>query len=234
MVKIHTKKNIRVLVVDDEEDILELVGYNLSKEGYSVHAVTTGEEAIAYAKKNGPDLIVLDLMLPGLDGLEVCKELKKDEVCSKIPIVMLTAKGEDADIVAGLELGADDYITKPFRPTVLVARLRTVLRRYKNVDKEPSSKIDIHNIQIDFSKYEVLANNRKISLTKTEFEILCLFAKRPGRVFTRDQIIDKVKGEDYPSTDRSVDVQIAALRRKLGQPGKCIETVHGVGYRFKE
>ena len=227
------KKNI--LVVDDEEDILELLRYNLSKEGFVVDCVSSGEEAIEHIKRNPVALMILDLMLPGIDGLEVCRQLKRDDKYYRIPIIMLTAKGEDSDIVAGLELGADDYITKPFRPRVVIARVRSVLRRYKQIEESSKDKIvNIHNIEIHPDRYEVLVGKNPVNLTKTEFTVLHFLAKRPGRVYTRDQIIDKVKGEDYPVTDRSVDVQIVGLRRKLGPYGKYIETVRGIGYRFRE
>lgn len=224
----------RILVVDDEEDIIELVRYNLAKEGYKVIGVTTGEQAISKARTELPDLIVLDLMLPGVDGLEVCKILKANEKTAHIPIIMLTAKGDESDIVTGLELGADDYITKPFSPKVLVARIRTVLRRKRVREKEEMTTVKIHDLLIDPLRHEVLVKNKPVELSATEFRILYYLAQHPGWVFTRGQIINAVKGEDYPVTDRSVDVQIVNLRKKLGRAGEYIETVRGVGYRFKE
>jgi len=224
----------KILVVDDEEDILELVRYNLAKEGYQVHAAATGELAVAQSKSINPDLIILDLMLPGMDGLEVARVLKQDPGTRHIPIVMLTAKGDDADIVAGLELGAEDYITKPFSPRVLVARVRAVLRRGKRTAMPGEDIIKIHELAINPFRHEVLVKNKPVELTATEFKILQLLAARPGWVFTRNQIINQVKGEDYPVTDRSVDVQIVGLRKKLAAAGSYIETIHGVGYRFKE
>jgi two-component system phosphate regulon response regulator PhoB len=226
--------NEKIIVVDDEEDILELLKYNLNKEGYESICVTTGEDAVARARSEVPDLIILDLMLPGVDGLEVCKILKNDPKTSGVPILMLTAKGEDADIVTGLELGADDYVTKPFSPRVLLARVKAVLRRGKDKPPDESELTKIRDLVIRPGRYEVLAKGKPVKLTLSEFGILCLLAKRPGRVFTRDQIIDAVKGEDYAVTDRSVDVQIAGLRKKLGSRGRYIETVRGVGYRFKD
>lgn len=222
----------KILVVDDEEDILKLLDYNLSKEGYKVMCVSSGEEALSRTDKY--DVIILDLMLPGIDGLEVCKKLRSDERTSKVPIVMLTAKGEDADIVAGLELGADDYITKPFSPRVLVARIRNVLRRDKKKGTGTETVIKAHDMFIDPSRHEVLVKGKRIELTATEFGLLSFLARRPGWVFTRNQIIDGVKGAGHSVTDRSVDVQIVGLRKKLGPAGKYIETVHGVGYRFME
>jgi len=223
----------RILVVDDEEDILELVRYNLAKEGFEIETVTTGEAALAKAQSARPELVILDLMLPGIDGLEVCRTLKNKPDTADIPVLMLTAKGEDADIVAGLELGADDYVTKPFSPRVLLARVRAVLRRGKKAPAE-GEVIRIHDLVIDPSRFEVRVAKKAVALTATEFKFLQLLAARPGWVFTRNQIISQVKGEDYPVTDRAVDVQIVGLRKKLGAAGRYIETVHGVGYRFKE
>jgi len=224
----------KVLAVDDEEDILELVRYNLSTEGYEVTAVTSGEEGLRHAREKRPDLIVLDLMLSGMDGLEVYKLLNGDPKTRDIPVVMLTAKGEEADIVTGLELGADDYITKPFSPRVLQARVRAVLRRVQNVPADETAVVKIHELLIHPGRHEVLVDGESVQLTFTEFRILYFLASRPGWVFTRYQIVDAVKGGNYAVTDRSVDVQIVALRKKLGRYGKYIETVRGVGYRFKE
>jgi two-component system alkaline phosphatase synthesis response regulator PhoP len=223
-----------ILVVDDEEDILELVDYNLSKEGYVVTCVASGEEALKVAKAKAPDLIVLDLMLPGIDGLSVCRILKGDAATRKIPIVMLTAKGDEADVVAGLEVGADDYITKPFSPKVLVARVRAVLRREAREPTEETSAVKRHDLTIHPGRHEVTVKGEPVELTATEFRILHYLARRPGWVFTRSQIIEEVHGEDTFITDRSVDVQIAGLRKKLGVAGEYIETVRGVGYRFRE
>jgi len=223
-----------ILIVEDEEDIQELVRYNLSKEGYRVTTVSTGEEGFRAAKNNPPDFVLLDLMLPGLDGLEVCRLLKGDSKSAHIPIVMLTAKGEEADIVTGLELGADDYVTKPFSPRVLIARLRAVLRRKGRDMATESSPVKVHDLVIHPGRHEVLLRGKPVELTYTEFKLLHLLAKRPGWVYTRQQIVDAVKGEDYPVTDRSVDVQVVGLRKKLGDAGSYIETVRGVGYRFKE
>ncbi len=224
-----------ILVVDDEEDLLELVAYNLRREGYGVDCVTTGETALRAARSKRVDLIILDLMLPGADGLEVCRALRGDPQTRDISIVMLTAKGDEADIVAGIELGADDYITKPFSPRVLLARIRAVLRRRsQSAPLDDSALIRIHQLEIDPIRHEVKAENDKLDLTITEFRVLSWLARHPGRVFTRQQIIDAVRGDDYPVTERSVDVQVVALRRKLGPCGDYIETIRGVGYRFKE
>ncbi len=224
----------KILVVDDEEDILELLKFNLSREGYQVLCAVSGEQALRLVRSENPDLIMLDLMLPGIDGLEVTRRLKNDPDTKNLPIVMLTAKGEEADIVTGLELGADDYITKPFSPRILIARIRAVLRRRIKGQTEETSVLRIHDLEIDPGRHEVLVNEKPVQLTFTEFGILNYLARRPGWVFTRFQIVEAVRGEDHPVTDRSVDVQIVGLRKKLGPAGKYIETVRGVGYRFKE
>jgi len=223
-----------ILVVDDEEDILELVRFNLAREGYQVICATTGEESSKIAQEKHLDLIILDLMLPGIDGLEAAKRLKEDPKTRDIPILMLTAKGEEADVVLGLELGADDYVTKPFSPRILAARIRAILRRKSPAPIHNEEVVEIRNIVIHPGRREVLVDSRPVELTYTEFSILHYLAKHPGWVYTRGQIVDAVHGDDYPVTDRSVDVQIVGLRKKLGDAGSYIETVRGVGYRFKE
>ncbi len=227
-------KKPTILLVDDEEDIIELLRYNLSREGFAIEKAATGEAALDKAASRRLDLIILDLMLPGIDGLDVTRKLKSDGRTREIPIIMLTAKGEEADIVAGLELGADDYVTKPFSPRVLVARVKTVLRRKSDDRSEEEKIIRIHNLLIHPGRRSVVLGGVPLDLTYTEFQVLSYLAKRPGWVATRTQIVDAVKGEDYAVTDRSVDVQIVGLRKKLGPSGKYIETVRGVGYRFKE
>ncbi len=224
----------KILIVDDEKDILELIGYNLEREGYKIIKALSGEKALRSSRLEIPDLIVLDLMLPGIDGLEVARRLKQDSKTINIPIVLLTAKGEEADIVTGLELGADDYITKPFSPRILLARIRAVLRRQHEETVDLQAVIHIHDLEIHQGRRSVLAKGNPVELTFTEFQILFLLAGKPGWVFTRFQIVDAIRGDDYPVTDRSVDVQIAGLRKKLGPSGKYIETVRGVGYRFKD
>lgn len=226
--------NNTILAVEDEEDLLELVSVNLLKEGYQVTGATTGEEALRLARSLSPDLIILDLMLPGIDGLDVCRILKHDLAMRHIPIIMLTARGGESDIVAGLELGADDYVTKPFSPKVLMARVRAALRRQEAPAMSDSATINIHNLIIDPGRHKVIADNQPVDLTFTEFRILHLLTRRPGWVFTRYQIVDLVRGEDYSVTERSVDVHIAALRKKLGSSGAFLETVRGVGYRLRE
>jgi two-component system phosphate regulon response regulator PhoB len=224
-----------ILVVDDEEDILELVRYNLSQAGYRVRTSTSGEAALRMTIDALPDLIVLDLMLPGIDGLEVARRLKKNSDTSRIPIVMLTAKGEESDVVVGLEMGADDYVTKPFSPKILLARVKSVLRRNNQEETTADAGIlTIRELVIHPGRRHVTVDGEPVELTFTEFQVLYHLARRPGWVFTRTQIVDAVRGEDYPVTDRSVDVQIVGLRKKLGRFGQYIQTVRGVGYRFIE
>lgn len=230
--------NEHVLVVDDEPDILELVRYNLVKEGFAVTCVASGEAALAATHTKLPDLVVLDLMLPGVDGLEVCRRLKGDPATRRTPIVMLTAKGSEADIVTGLELGAADYVTKPFSPRVLTARVKAVLRRdLEAADRE--AVVRVAGISIHPGKHQVLVGESLVELTAAEFRILHFLARRPGWVFTRQQLVDAAQGDDSYVvdrfvTDRSVDVHIVSLRRKLGPAAAAIETVRGVGYRLRE
>jgi two-component system, OmpR family, alkaline phosphatase synthesis response regulator PhoP len=224
-----------ILVVDDEEDILELVRYNLDQAGYQVRTATSGETALRMAADSLPDLIVLDLMLPGINGLEVTRRLKKSAQTTGIPVVMLTAKGEESDVVIGLEMGADDYVTKPFSPKILLARIKSVLRRNAQEAAESAEgTLSIRELVIHPGRRHVTVDGEPMDLTFTEFQVLHHLARRPGWVFTRSQIVDAVRGEDYPVTDRSVDVQIVGLRKKLGRFGRYIETVRGVGYRFIE
>ncbi|MGI6414923.1 MAG: response regulator [Thermoguttaceae bacterium] len=231
--------NKSVLVVEDEEDIRKLLSYTLLKEGYEVAGVASGEEALASAESQPPDLVLLDLMLPGVDGLTVCRKLRSSPRTAGAAIVMLTAKGEEADVVAGLNAGANDYITKPFSRNVLIARVRAALRNAGSSDAaaappESDGILKIHNLVIHPGKHLVLVNERPVELTATEFRVLEALARKPGWVFTRQQILDAVHGDLYAVTDRAVDVQIVSLRRKLGPAGKYIQTVRGVGYRFKE
>ncbi|OGV34771.1 MAG: DNA-binding response regulator [Lentisphaerae bacterium GWF2_45_14] len=225
------KENI--LVVEDEEDIQELISYNLNREGYSTICVGTGEEGLEKIRQIMPDLVLLDLMLPGLDGLRVCKILKNDSKTAHIPIIMVTAKGEEADIVAGLEMGAEDYIPKPFSTKVLVARVRSALRRGEP-QEDTEKVIKRKDLVINPGRHEVLLRGSPLTLTFSEFEILRLLAKRPGWVYTRNQIVNDVKGDDYPVTERAIDVQIVGLRKKMGKCCDYIETIRGVGYRFRD
>jgi two-component system phosphate regulon response regulator PhoB len=224
-----------ILVVDDEPDILELIRHNLLRCGFVVSTAASGEEALQRIARQAPHLVVLDLMLPGIDGLEVARRLKTQPRTVNIPIVMLTAKGEEKDVVAGLETGADDYVTKPFSPQILVARIRTVLRR----NEAPEEKIEnpiirFRDLKIDLRKHRAYLESKTVPLTYTEFHVLAFLARRPGWAFTRAQIVDAVRGDTYSVTDRSVDVQIVGLRKKLGPYAEFIETVRGVGYRFKD
>ncbi len=224
-----------ILIVDDEEDIIELIKYNLKNEGYSILTALTGEQAIKIAKQSLPDLMVLDLMLPGIDGFEVTKYLKNNEQTRDMPIVMLTAKGEESDIVTGLELGANDYISKPFSPKVLVARIRAIFRRHKNSNRDtPGSIKQEGDMTIDRARHVVTIQGNAVDLTLSEFELLCFLADKKGWVFTRGQIVDAIRGENYAVTQRSIDVVIVGLRKKLKTYASIIETVRGVGYRFKE
>ncbi len=230
-----TDDRLKVLVVEDERDLLELLKYNLSREGYEVDTAMTGEDALKRVRANQPDLILLDLMLPAMDGLEVCRSIKGRAHTSGIPVIMLTAKGEESDIVKGLELGADDYITKPFSPKVLMARVHAVLRRAEIAgDAEPARVLEAGRVTIDLDRHEVRSDSEVVELTATEFKLLVLMMKKPGRVFTRQQIIESIHEGFAAVTDRSVDVQVVALRRKLNNAGRAIETVRGVGYRFRD
>ncbi len=224
----------KLLIIEDEADIRELISFNLEMSGYDVIKSRDGEEGLSTARSEKPDLIILDLMLPGMDGLKVCSHLKKDQDTKDIPIIMLTARSEDDDIINGLEKGADDYITKPFSPRILIARVKAALRRVQTDSSEKSSnRIVIHDLVIDVARHETLVEGEPVNLSATEFSILRFLAENPGWVFSRNQIIDSVKGEDYPVTARSVDVQILGIRKKLGDAGNIIETVRGIGYRMK-
>jgi len=226
-----TKKTI--LVVDDERDIVELVDYNLTRAGYTVLREYDGESALDAARRRQPDLVILDLMLPGIDGVDVCRQLKSSDSTARIPVVMLTARTEEADIVLGLELGADDYVTKPFSPRVLLARVRAILRRKAERIGDTGKILKASGLSIDTERYEARADGKALALTVTEFKILEYLMRGKGRVYDRYKIVDAVRGEDVIVIDRTVDVHIAALRRKLGSYGPLIETVRGVGYKFK-
>ena len=224
-----------ILIVDDEEDIIELIKYNLKNEGYTVLTALTGERAIKMARQSQPDLMVLDLMLPGIDGLEVTRYLRGNDQTSDMPIVMLTAKGEESDIVTGLELGANDYISKPFSPKVLIARIRAILRRRRKEPETDTERIRREgDLVIDRKRHRVTIEGKELDLTLSEFELLSFLAEKKGWVFTRNQIVDAIRGENYAVTQRSIDVIIVGLRKKLKQYASAIETVRGVGYRFKE
>jgi two-component system alkaline phosphatase synthesis response regulator PhoP len=223
-----------ILVVDDEKDIRDLLDFNLAKNNYGVRSVGTGEDALAAIKNEIPDVVLLDLMLPGMDGLEVCKQLRGEAATKELPIIMISAKGEEADVVVGLELGADDYVTKPFSPRVLLARIRAVLRRREEKKQGKPGFIANERLVIDLDRHEARFDGQLLSLTALEMRILSTLAGAPGKVFTRYQIVEATQGVGVGVTDRSVDVHIVSLRRKLGQAAHLIETVRGVGYRFSE
>ena len=224
-----------ILIVDDEEDIVELIKYNLKNEGYAILTALTGEQAKKEARQSRPDLVVLDLMLPGIDGLEVTRHLKNNDKTNHIPIVMLTAKGEESDIVIGLEMGANDYISKPFSPKVLIARIRAILRRRKKDIDQTRDRINQEgNLFVDRAKHLVTIEGKALDLTFSEFELLSFLLNKKGWVFTRKQIVDAIHGEGYSVTERSIDVMIVGLRKKLKKYSSAIETVRGIGYRFKE
>jgi len=230
-------KKPSILVVEDDTDIQQLVSYNLIKAGFNVTCADTGEEALQKLGREAFDAMVLDLMLPGKDGHEVCRVVRSQENIKGLPIVMLTAKSEEDDIVSGLECGADDYVTKPFSPRVLIARLEASIRRKPEAGgalEEEVGFISRHGMEIHSGRHEVRVNGEEVHLTASEFTILELMAGRPGWVFSRQQIIDQVRGYDYSITPRAVDVQIFGLRKKLGSAGACIETVRGIGYRIRE
>ncbi|MFH2049950.1 MAG: response regulator transcription factor [bacterium] len=223
-----------ILVIEDEAEIQELIAYNLERDGYLVSCASTGEEGYKIAVRERPDLILLDIRLPGMDGLDVCKLLKNNEITGKIPVIMLTARAEVSDIVTGLEIGADDYITKPFSPKILIARIRSRLRASKESPEQHEPPIRSDRIFIDPGRHEVKVDNKRVNLTATEFELLTVLVRNAGWVMKRYDIVNSVRGDDAIVTDRSVDVLISGLRKKLGEFGNYIETVRGVGYRFRE
>ena len=224
-----------ILVVEDEADVLDLVKYNLTREGFRVITATCGEHGLKAVAQKRPDLVLLDLMLPGVNGLEVCRQLKKDPKTASIPVIMVTAKGEESDVILGLEVGADDYIQKPFSMKILISRVRVVLRRQQVQDYDLKNELHVGGLEISPSRFQVLAGGNPITgLTVTEFRLLHFLASRPGRVLNRQQILDSVRGEEIAVTERAVDVQMVGLRKKLGDYADCIEAVRGVGYRFKD
>ncbi len=222
----------KILLVDDEPDILEFLSYNLKKEGYNVFIATNGKEAVAIAKKENPHLIILDVMMPDMDGIETCREIRDIPGLKDVMIAFLTARSEDYSQIAGFDVGADDYINKPIKPRVLISRIKALLRRGANSDSSKSAdKADMGGIKIDRERYLIIKDNVEISLPKKEFELLALLASKPGKVFTRDVILDKVWGGDVVVGDRTIDVHIRKLREKLGED--FIKTVKGIGYKFE-
>jgi len=222
-----------ILIIDDEKDLIELVRYNLDKEGYDVISASDGQTGLDIAQRHKLDLIVLDLMMPGMEGLEVCRRLRSDPRTARIPVIMLTAKATEADRVVGLELGADDYITKPFAPREMVARVKAILRR-TSTQSEPEQIIRHGDLLIDVVRHEVKYGGKPVELTATEFRILHHLASKPGRVLSRDDIIDAALGRDANVFDRTIDVHITAIRRKLGRGSDQIETIRGFGYKFRD
>ena len=225
----------KIVVVEDEADILEVIEYNLSREGFRVLSTRDGEEGLRLVQKESPDLVLLDLMLPGLDGMEICRKLKADPLTQAIPIVMATAKGEESDIVLGLGIGADDYVTKPFSPRELIARVKAVLRRGPLQEgRAAREQIVRDGVTIDAGRHSVRVDGESVVFTATEFRLLHFLASHPGRVFTRDHLLSRVIREDAVVVDRNIDVHIKAIRKKLGAYRELIETIRGVGYRFRD
>ena len=225
----------RILIVEDDRDISELVRYNLEREGYDVSALFEGGEVFDHALKRKPDLIVLDLMLPGTDGIEICRLLKNEDRTKNIPVIMLTAKGEESDMVVGLQMGADDYMTKPFSPKVLAARVKAILRRgVQGPAAIAGQDRQYGDLVLDIPKHKVVYAGKTVALTAIEFDILEFLSRSPGRVYSREQILDNVWKEGKFIVDRAVDVHIRGLRKKLGRGENCVETVRGVGYCFKD
>jgi two-component system, OmpR family, alkaline phosphatase synthesis response regulator PhoP len=222
-----------ILVIDDERELVELITYNLQKEGFLVRSAFDGESVLSIAIAEKPDLIILDLMLPGIDGLDVCRMLRKDSGTSLIPIIMLTAKTSESDRVVGLELGADDYVTKPFSPRELGARVKALLRRSSVFHQQPAI-VRRGNLSIDPASHQVCYGDKAVDLTATEFRLLHFLASHPGFVYSRGGLIDEALGKDVTVLERTIDVHIMSLRRKLGECGEWIETIRGFGYKFRE
>ncbi|MGE4169772.1 MAG: response regulator transcription factor [Candidatus Margulisiibacteriota bacterium] len=223
-----------ILVVEDEADVLELIRYHLAKEGYEVLTAGSGEKGLETALSAAPDLVVLDVMLPVTNGLDICRQIKANPKTAHMPIIMLTAKSEEVDVVLGLELGADDYLAKPFSFKVLIARIRAIFRRSETGQPMPQSLRRFGSLCIDPGRVSVTVDNQRIELTASEFKVLQFLSEKPGWVFSRYQIVEAVRGEDHVVTDRTVDVLMVKLRKKLGSAADWIETIRGVGYRFKE
>lgn len=225
---------VKITIIEDEEDIRHLVCYNLEKEGYAVSSYESGEQGLSGIRSESPDLVLLDLMLPGIDGMEVCRRLKQDAATREIPVIIISAKGEENDIIAGLERGADDYLTKPFSPKILLARIRTILRRVTQPLPGEDENIQIDELILAPGKFSATLSGKPLELTAGDFRLLHFLSSHRGWVYTRYQIVDAIRGEGYVVTERAIDVQVAGLRKKLGNYGHYIETVRGVGYRFKD
>jgi phosphate regulon transcriptional regulator PhoB len=228
-------KTEKIVVIEDEDDILEVIAYNLKREGYEVITSTSGEDGLEKIEKCAPQLVVLDLMLPEVDGIELCRKLKADPLTRSIPVIMVTAKGEESDVVLGLGVGADDYVTKPFSPKELVARVKALLRRSRTRPEGGTrERIARGGVVIDPQRHDVQVDGAPVSLTATEFRLLHFLASHPGRVFTRDHLLTRVIGEEAIVIDRNIDVHVRSIRKKLGDHRDLIETIRGVGYRFKD
>ena len=228
-------KREKIAVIEDEADILEVVQYNLRREGYLVVSSRNGEEGLDRIRKENPDLVLLDLMLPGMDGLEICKRLQADPMTAAIPVIMVTAKGEESDVVLGLQLGADDYVTKPCSPKELLARVKAVLRRGPLREVRASGdRVVRDGLVVDATKHVVTVDGEPITMTATEMRLLHFLATHPGRVFSRDQLLSRAIGDHAVVIDRNIDVHIGSIRRKLGRCRELIETIRGVGYRFRD
>lgn len=233
--KTASMKTDKVMIIEDEADILEVIRYNLSREGYNVLCSRDGDEGYRMVKAEVPDLLVLDLMLPGQDGIEICRLLKQDPATRSMPIIMVTAKGEESDIVLGLGVGADDYLTKPFSPKELLARIRAVLRRGQLKESQGEARrIETNGVVIDVDRHDVTVDGVKVAFTATELRLLHFLASHPGRVFARDHLLSRVVGDNVYLIDRNIDVHVRAIRKKLGHRRNLIETVRGVGYRFSD
>ena len=227
-------KEKKIVVVEDEPDLVDVVTYNLKREGYLVSAARRGDEGLNLIRSELPDLVLLDLMLPGMDGLSICRQMKSDGALKAIPIIIASAKGEESDVVIGLEMGADDYLAKPFSPRELLARIKAVLRRGTPTDNASDDRIVVRDLSIDPGKHEVKIKDEVVSLTSTEFKLLHHLASSRGRAFSREQLLNRVVGMGVVVVDRNIDVHIRALRKKLGERSNMIQTIRGVGYRFVE
>ena len=222
----------KIVVIEDEPDIVEVVSYNLRREGYNVLTADRGDEGLNLIRNQSPHLVILDLMLPGMDGLSICQQMKSDPIVRDIPIIIISAKGEESDVVIGLELGADDYLAKPFGPRELLARVKAVLRRGAAQEDQGKERIQIQNLLIDVTRHEVRVNDELVNFTATEFKILHQLASQPGRAFTREQLLNRVVGMGVVVVDRNIDVHIRSVRKKLGDCSHLIQTIRGVGYRL--
>lgn len=222
----------KIVVIEDEPDIVEVMCYNLQREGYQVSSTTRGDEGLELVRNQSPSLVILDLMLPGMDGLSVCQQIKSDPLTRSTPIIIVSAKGEESDVVIGLGLGADDYIAKPFSPREMLARVKEVLRRGPLQEEQQKDRIVARDLVIDPSRHEVRAAGELVKLTATEFKLIHQLASQPGRAYTREQLLNRVVGEGVVVVDRNIDVHIRSVRKKLGELGEMIQTIRGVGYRF--